>query len=57
MYEAIVLRTPVDTGRARGNWNVSVNTIDSSVNETKNQTFLWFRKARLLFLKKGKVFI
>lgn len=30
---AIVMSTPVDTGRARGNWNVSVGQIDSTVKE------------------------
>ncbi len=32
-FEMIVKKTPVDTGRARGNWNVSVDSIDRSVNE------------------------
>jgi hypothetical protein len=27
--------TPVDKGRARGNWNVGVNEIDRSVNEDR----------------------
>jgi hypothetical protein len=30
-FGMIVKKTPVDTGRARGNWNVSVATIDRSV--------------------------
>lgn len=29
----IMRRTPVDTGRARANWNVAVGQIDRSVNE------------------------
>lgn len=29
----IMLRTPVDLGRARGNWNASVNTPDVSVDD------------------------
>lgn len=28
---ALILTTPVDTGRARGNWNVAVGHIDSGV--------------------------
>jgi hypothetical protein len=28
---ALVMTTPVDTGRARGNWNVSVGRIDDTV--------------------------
>lgn len=38
LYASIVKKTPVDTGRARGNWNVSVGSEDSSVSEmTKRQ--------------------
>lgn len=29
-YRRVVLRTPVDTGRARGNWDVSVNEPSST---------------------------
>lgn len=32
LYSAIVRRTPVDTGRARGNWNVSVGAADAGEN-------------------------
>lgn len=31
----IVMMTPVDTGRARGNWRVSINTIDKSTSEAR----------------------
>ena len=30
---ALILTTPVDTGRARGNWNVSVGRVDTRVRE------------------------
>ena len=30
---ALVLTTPVETGRARGNWNVSVGHVNTSVRE------------------------
>lgn len=33
LYSSIVQKTPVDTGRARGNWNVSVNDIDHSTTD------------------------
>lgn len=33
LYSEIVNKTPVDTGRARGNWNVSVGKEDSSTTE------------------------
>lgn len=35
LYASIVEKTPVDTGRARGNWNVSVGTADSSTDPSK----------------------
>lgn len=31
--EKVITRTPVDTGRARGNWNASINSADDSVRE------------------------
>lgn len=31
VHGRLIRRTPVDTGRARGNWNVGVNQIDRSV--------------------------
>jgi len=34
----IIKRTPVDTGRARGNWNLSIDTIDSSTIEETDRT-------------------
>lgn len=35
-YTSIVEKTPVDTGRARGNWNISIGADDTEVKE--NQT-------------------
>lgn len=32
-FNMIIKKTPVDTGCARGNWNVSVDSIDRSVDE------------------------
>jgi len=39
-FGMITKKTPVDTGRARANWNVSVDSVDRSVDEeaTKIQT-------------------
>lgn len=31
---SVVLKTPVDAGRARANWNVSLNRVDTSVSVT-----------------------
>ena len=33
LYSSIVKKTPKDTGRAQGNWNVSVGVADKSINE------------------------
>ena len=30
MLQQVVVQTPVDTGQARGNWRVSIGTIDTS---------------------------
>lgn len=35
LYSSIVKKTPVDTGRARGNWNISVGSVDTT---TTNKT-------------------
>lgn len=32
----IVSNTPVDTGRARNNWNADINTVDASITEEVN---------------------
>lgn len=34
ILSSVVRRTPVDTGRARANWNVSLNRVDASVSVT-----------------------
>jgi hypothetical protein len=33
LFSDVVIRSPVDTGRFRANWNVSHNTIDTTVTE------------------------
>lgn len=38
MFQRVLLRSPVDTGRFRANWNLSFNTIDYSVRNTTDQT-------------------
>jgi hypothetical protein len=37
-YKMVTKKTPVDTGRARANWNVSVGSIDRGVNEEARST-------------------
>lgn len=37
LFRSVVLRTPVDTGRARANWNVSFGAADYSVTVSTNQ--------------------
>jgi hypothetical protein len=38
LFKRVVLRTPVDTGRARANWNVSYGQIDYSISSTVDPT-------------------
>lgn len=33
IYSSVALKTPVDTGRARGNWNVKCGTVDTTIDE------------------------
>lgn len=33
----VVLKSPVDTGRFRGNWNVSIDTADRSISDTTDK--------------------
>lgn len=38
LYSSIVRKTPVDTGRARANWNISAGRPDTSVTENTRTT-------------------
>lgn len=44
LYSSIVKKTPVDTGRARGNWNVSVGSPDESVDDPAAYTSSYSKK-------------
>jgi hypothetical protein len=33
IFNQIVERTPVDTGRARANWNIDINTVDLTLHD------------------------
>jgi hypothetical protein len=39
LYSSIVEKTPVDTGRARGNWNISVGSPDESTSNSTGAKF------------------
>jgi len=39
LYSSIVKKTPVDTGRARGNWNITVGHDDTTSSERKTPQF------------------
>ena len=39
LYSSIVKKTPVDTGRARGNWNITVGVDDYTQTENKTPRF------------------
>ncbi len=38
LYDGVTKKTPVDTGRAKGNWNMSVGRKDISVNNSATST-------------------
>lgn len=44
LYSSIVKKTPVDTGRARGNWNISVGKDDTSVSDKKMKSGLKYKE-------------
>lgn len=46
LYSSIVKKTPVDTGRARGNWNVSVGSPDDSVDDSANYTHSYQKRKK-----------
>ena len=39
LYSSIVKKTPVDTGRARGNWNITVGHDDTTASERTRPQF------------------
>lgn len=39
LYSSIVKKTPEDTGRARGNWNISIGSEDSSTSDRKTPKY------------------
>lgn len=47
------MKTPVDTGRARGNWHISIGHPEPSVSETKTQTPLPSEGEKLKSSKAG----
>lgn len=38
IYIGVTKKTPVDTGRAKGNWNIGTGSIDLSINENASST-------------------
>lgn len=38
LFREVVKGTPVDTGHARANWNIAVNTVDRTVSEKVQET-------------------
>lgn len=45
LYSSIVKKTPVDTGRARANWNISVGNVDSSTTEETKKSGLKYKES------------
>lgn len=38
LFGSIMTRTPVDTGRARGNWNAEIDGVDDSTSDSRRET-------------------
>lgn len=55
LFRSVVLKTPVDTGRARANWNVSQGTPDASTTQSVDQARGFAQAAQAATLKAGKV--
>ena len=53
LYSSIVKKTPVDTGRARGNWNISVGSADTSTDDPSSYPTS-YRKRQKKNAKSGK---
>lgn len=53
MYDAIVLRTPIDTGRARGNWNINTGSADPTVDEERKTAMPLVQSENEIDLPKG----
>ena len=52
LFDHITMKTPVDTGRAKGNWNMAVGKKDTSVN-LKAKSTPQGQPAKALNMKKG----
>ena len=38
IFDGVTEKTPVDTGRAKGNWNMSVGSMDTSIDDSATST-------------------
>lgn len=54
--EKLITRTPVDTGRARGNWNASIDRADSSTGQRSEGAALSKATATTAELELGDTF-
>ncbi|MEX0906247.1 MAG: HK97 gp10 family phage protein [Balneolaceae bacterium] len=56
IHMGVVMTTPVDTGRARANWNVGLNNVDASVSPPGNLQQVLNRASALISkIKAGDV--
>ncbi len=56
LYSSVVYMSPVDTGRFRANWNVSVDSPELTTTESTNQARAGDEVARVLSLPVGGVY-
>jgi len=53
LYNGITQKTPVDTGRAKGNWNISVSRKDETINDNATSTSFGNKGTPKYTVKKG----
>lgn len=53
MFKAVVIRTPVDTGKAEANWNIGINKIDKSTDTPPDQNPLSVIESKVEEIKKA----
>jgi len=56
LYSSVVYMSPVDTGRFRANWNVSVNSVDTATSQSTDKNRANTEVAKVLELPVGGVY-
>jgi len=56
LYSSVVYMSPVDTGRFRANWNVSVDSVDTATSQSTDKNRASTEVAKVLELPVGGVY-